>query len=595
MKPVSRNQFGTADPSTQCAVTNNTTLPAVVVIPTTSTNDDGTGAIQVYDQNLEVLPLAEGGYTIDIGSTGTVTLNQTYTDPTTGKPEPAIAYDLLISDSVWYFPLANLGVLQNFMAKPPVYPPQTATADTQSSIANAAAFCQAIEANPTSGLATAYQAAMQGTQDTVNSNLNSGPQPANSVSNTIESGVNAFFQSTKQYQNVTLANLVAVQSYYKAFPFVWGQYGKVTYYLYTSNGTATSFAGTLSLAPPTTINLTLPNGGYTCTFTPALNPSDTTTVAVDTSKAMTLTYGNWVFVNSLTQDIPDVAVRGTFQLQSFFTHVQTDTNIIPVITGSVYGNTCIGFDSPQLSNDSSSTFWNSLFHPQNSAQIFQSIMTIGGALMFLHFIGTTLYGIGKWAKGLASSSKPATIEDLQKQIGDLTDALNAKIDTAVRQISAGNEAPAANPADAMSSIAEDSTVVLDNLNAGSVINSLDAQASSVESLAAFESEMSSAQLQQLESAATGIQNSNSAIQNANPSELGEVVSQQQAALPEIQENISNLSESLSSELSQQAKQDIADNTDLVNELQEAMENAEESAKSAPTDDDPPAEDPIMPE
>jgi hypothetical protein len=62
--------------------------------------------------------------------------------------------------------------------------------------------------------------------------------------------------------------------------------------------------------------------GYTCSFAPAVNPSDTGKADVDTSKAVSLTYDNHVFVDDINASTPKIALKGNFQLKRVFTEIR---------------------------------------------------------------------------------------------------------------------------------------------------------------------------------------------------------------------------------------------------------------------------------
>lgn len=585
------------DTSKECKVTNQNSTDAVVIIPTTSDEGSDSGSIAVYDQNLEILQLVEGGYTIKAGQSGTVVLDQYYNDPKTGQSTYSLVYNLLVSTAQWYYPLANIGVMQNIFSTPPAYAPQTATVAQQQSIQNADLFYQTIQAYPTSQLAKNYQAAMSGTITSSSAQADGSPNSTQNTSDNITQSVNAFFQSTKQFQNVTLDALVAVESYYDKFPFIWAEYKTTTYYLYSSDGKTTSFVGQLLLQQPGTLDLTLVNGGYTCTFTPAKDPSNLNSVDVDSSKAMTLTYTNAVFVNDINVDIPAVALKGLFQLKRLFTQQPADTQVIPVITGSVDGITCIGFDQPQKQDDKSgSDFWNTLFHPKNSAEVFNSIMEIGGAIMMMHFFATSLYGIGKWLKEKISGKDPVTTnDDFSKKLDDFQKSMNDKIDDAVNKISNGKDAAPQNPDDAINEIVEENGSVVDNLNSANLQDGLQAQAENIEELAQYESQMNMEQLQSLESNATDIKNANDALSNASQDDLHDVVQEQQANFTDIQNNMNDLTNQLDSSLSEQSKAQIEENAEISQQVSDDVENAEKNQSEDENAEDPEIDDPIVPE
>ena len=411
------------DPTKEISITNSTPASITVLLPTLSAQTQDANGTLVYDQNLEVLSSVDGAKSIPVSTAKTFVLDQSYTDPDTGQPAYSTIYDLLPSTANWYSPVANLGVMQSF-DDPPAYPPQTVTADSVKAFQNAATFVQTISAYPTSAITTSYQQAMNQAQNNASGQASGSANSGDAVAGTITGTVDDFFKTTKSFGDVTLAAVVAVQTYYGTFPFVWAEYaaGTTTYYLYKSDSTATSFVGTVSLTPPATIDVSKPNGGYTCTFKPAANGSDTTNVNVSTTGVKVLTYAGGLFVDDVNSDVPAIAVKGTFQIKSLFTTKPADTQIISVLTGTVNGSTCIGFDSAQLSSDPNASFWDTLFHPKNAAQIFQSVMEIGGALMLLVFAGQMLHGMYKWARGLGT--KPATIEGVNERIASMQESID---------------------------------------------------------------------------------------------------------------------------------------------------------------------------
>lgn len=587
------------DPTKEIKVANTTGASIAVLMPTLGAPVQPGNGVQVYDQDLELMESTDGSFTIADGASATFVLDQTYVDPDTKKVEYSTVYDLLVSSASWYSPVDNLGVMQSFDT-PPSYPDQAVTKASAAALANAAQFVQTISAYPTSQLTQDYQAALKGAVKAGGTAADGSPGSSEAVSGAIDGGVATFFKGTKTYKDVTLAGVVATQNYYDSFPFVWAQYATTspttTYYLYSSDGKTTSFVGTIGLTKPTTIDLTVVNGGYTCTFTPASNPSDTTTVAVDASKSTSLTYSDGLFVDDVNSDVPQIAVKGTFQVKRLFTATPTDTQVITVLTGTIDGAVSIGFDSPQKKDDpANSAFWNALFHPKNSSQIFQSIMTIGGAVMLLAFVGTTAYSIYKWARGLAGAKEPTTAQLLQKQQDDLGKMMQDKIDAAVKKMSNGQDQAPSDADAAATEITEATQSVVDNQNAGRLSDGFEAQADSLQELALYESSMSQQQLLELEAQGTAVQDGAKALDNATQDQLGDVVTAQTTALGDVQSGVSTLTTELSSEVSSQSAADIAANDTLATEAANDVADAEANADGDTTDGDPVADDPIFPE
>jgi hypothetical protein len=589
-----------SDPSQLCKVTNQSGNDAVVMIPTTSTPTSTSGDIVVYNQSLAVLATVEGGTIINNTATGTVTLDQTYIDPTTKAVTPSILYELLICDASWYSPVANLSVMQSFTS-PGTYAPQTATSAEAKSLSDAGSFIQTTQAYPRSKLTTDYQAALTGASSSAKTAADGSSGSAQATSDSITDTTNTFFQSTEGYKGVTLAAVVAMQSYYANFPFVWAQYSAsaVTYYLYGNDikTKTTTFEGTMVLTPPKTIDLSKVNGGYIVIFNPAKTPADTSTVDVDTSKAVALTYDNGLFVDQPGGDIQNIAVKGMFMLKRNLTLVQTDISILPVITGTTYGVTALGFNSPQLSTSANDEFWDALFDPKTSSQVFQSIMTLGGAVMMLHFAATSLWGIGKWMKEKIAGSKDtkasATKDDL-KEADEAQKPLSDQMDADVKAISDGTQTAPDSLEDAQSTIDEASGSLGNNMNAGQIGNGLEAQAKSAETLEQYASEMTTEQMESLESVATNVKSTSEDLNTAVDSQedLGTAVDTAQKSMLEINTSSSQLADDLGTTISTQEADQIKANEAATTEASETVDEMQESSEKETTDDDPIADDPI---
>lgn len=416
----------TADTSKLCSVANNSGVDIVVVMPLTDGETPDSGSTITANKDFEIPKATGGGTTIKNSATDTVTLNRTVVDPDSGDTINETLYDLWVSAANWYSPINNLSVQWDRKAKK--YPDQTVSADDVTAITEAFTFYQTISAYPNSKLA----------QDYVTAANASDPTDDDSTSPIV-----AFFAGTKQYTHVNLANLVAVEAYYESFVFGWAQYKSCTYYLYSSDGSTTSFQGTLVLTQPTAIDLTKDNSGYTCQFVPAVTPTDTSKLDVDPSQAKTLTYTGGLFVDDTTDDMPAIALKGSFQLKRTFTKVSDDKTIIPVISGTINGATCLGFDASQATDpkESDTQQWlDSLFNPKGAAQIFNSVMQILGALMMLHFVATTLYGVGKWIKNKATGTKPATPDDIAKELKQMREDMKAEREGRFKKLSNNKDA-----------------------------------------------------------------------------------------------------------------------------------------------------------
>ena len=444
VKPATKTDVAATptQPNKLCKVTNNSGTDIVVGTPITSDETENTTPIVSVNKDFEILYTSSGDTVIKDSGTDSVTLDRTHLDATTKQPVYTKGYDLLISSSTWLTPIANIGVALNPITK--VFKPQTVTADSKTAMQQTADFYQTIAAYPTSKLAKDYIAAMNGTSDDADSKADGSADSATNVSNSIEGGVSGFFASTKSYQKVTMANIVAIEAYYNMFPFVWANFAdSTTYYLYSSDGNATSFQGALSLRKSGNIDITKPNGGYTCSFAPAVNPTDTSKTDVNTGAAKSLTYSNGLFTDDVNADIPQIALKGAFSLKRTFTKDPNDTKVIVIISGTVNGATCLGFDQTQATkaDDTTQDWLNSLFHPTTAAGIFNSVMQILGALMMLHFVVSTLWGIGKWIREkVGGGDTTVKADELKAQKESFSSDTKAKIDSIYEKLNADKNA-----------------------------------------------------------------------------------------------------------------------------------------------------------
>jgi hypothetical protein len=585
----------TPDPTKEIVINNNSGAVAVVLMPMIGSKPDA-GATQVYGQSLEMLASITGTPTIPKNGNATFLLDQYYTDPDTKTQKYSTIYNLLVSSASWYVPVANLGVMQNIFATPPNFPPQTITSDDAAALQNAAVFFQTISAYPTSALAKGYQSAMSGTLDNAAAAADGSANSSSNAANAISGGADAFFKSTKTFQNVTLAGLVAMENFYNNFPFVWAEYKTTTYYLYSSDGKTTSFSGTMTLTEPASLDITKANGGYGCSFAPAVNPTDTTSVDVDTSRAKTLTYANGLFVDDVDSDIPQIAVKGTFQIKRFFTQVSTDTNILTVLTGSINGATVIGFDAPQKSNDpGGSAYWDAIFHPKNSAQIFQAIMTIGGAVMMLFFFGQIAYGLYSKLRGLTNTKEPTTADMFKTQREALEDMFDAKIDELTKRMSNGRDQAPEDPDAALDDIDASVLEVGDNIDAALLKMGLESEASSLEEMAKFSENMTQEELVKLEQLGGDLQQANAALDGATPETISSVVAEQTTAFSALRADVKTFTEQLSEKLDDAAKAEIQQNSELSEAINDAIEDTAENNAENAADENPAGEDPVIPE
>lgn len=421
------------DTSKQCVITNNSGKDIVVALAIETDETTSPDAIEAFSGQLEILITSDSSTVIKNSNTGTVTLNRSYVTNGNGYVHD---YNLVLSDKDWIYPLAALPVTRQTINGTPGYAPKTLSADEETAISQAAAFYQTITVYPDTQLANDYFTALKQAIPAGLDQADGSPGSANAIADAMTNVLTSFFEKTTAYNKVTLADLVAVNNYYNNFPSVWAQYkNSLTYYLYGSDGTTATFAGTLSLQKSGPIDITKASGGYTCTFTPAVNPTDTATTGVDTASAVTLTYADGIFTNDTNAAAPEIALKGSFMLQKIFTGATDDKSVLTVMTGKANGVPCIGFDAPQTDgtsvpkvapvalSGSIEKYWDTLMHPKKQHEWIVTILTFVGAVLLVPLTINAIYQVYRVIRSKAQTNEPLTRQFLENRAADISSNL----------------------------------------------------------------------------------------------------------------------------------------------------------------------------
>lgn len=574
----------TVDSSKLITITNNVTASICVLMPVINDPSNPATEVMVYGQDLELLISTNKNTSIQSSNSQTFMLDQYYTDPTTKQKKYATLYNMLVSTTDWFFPVANLSAIQ-IMSK---YQPETVTNSSLKSMQDAAAFLQTISAYPTSSLATRFQNAMKKTTNDARNAADGSLGSTDAVLASITNNVNAFFKSTIKYRDVTLESFVAVQTYYKSFPFIWSGFNDKTFYLYSSTkNKTTQFMGAITLTRPAKLDVTKPNAGYHCSFAPAVTPSNTTSVAVDSSKSKDLVYLDGLFVDENDPDSPSLAVNGQFMVKSQFTQNSSDTDIIPVLIGYVNGIVSIGFDQAQKSNDEKNSDYSSvLFHPRGVEQIIQCVMSWGGAIMMLTFLGQTVFGMYKLVKGLFAAKKPTMRDVFESRMKAIEDLLKEQNQQAAQRMSDNKMQPPEDIDAAQQELNEVLEDIFDEISANKLYDASEAMASSCEELATYMTEMESSEIIILESISEEVEQLFSDVEKVTPETLHALVTEQLQEMKELHAKMADFIDSVSESLNEQVSETLSSNQDAVNELNEQLAESQQEQHDIPEDDDP---------
>src|SRR5678815_6007068 len=199
------------DLSKLCTITNNSGKDLVVTLAVNADETTSQDAVIAANQQVEILKTSAGNTVIKNGNAATVTLDHSY-KPGADETGYVQDYDLIVSDSTWLYPLADLAVVQQGSNGTASYAPQTVDAANQAPMAQAFDFYQTIAAYPSSQLATDYMTTLVQARDTASANADGSPGSAEAVADAIENTMDSFFKGTDPYKDVTLADIVAVDN-----------------------------------------------------------------------------------------------------------------------------------------------------------------------------------------------------------------------------------------------------------------------------------------------------------------------------------------------------------------------------------------------
>ncbi len=113
------------DTSTECEVSNQTTVNTVLMTPILSVAADRTDTKKNFYQKWEVL---KGGLTIKTIASGKIIPDQHVKNTKTGEMMHVFLYKKLINNADRYALLTNLSVMQDVTVTPPSYTEQKVTA-----------------------------------------------------------------------------------------------------------------------------------------------------------------------------------------------------------------------------------------------------------------------------------------------------------------------------------------------------------------------------------------------------------------------------------------------------------------------------------
>lgn len=354
------------------SITNTTDADVVVI--NASTEDDQS-VEQFYERSLKILETANGQKLIKAGSTENINLEEA-------------VYNIILARADNLFPVKAATVALDSDTQ--TYAPVTVTTADAERMKLAAKFQQILTAFSTSSLASDFATALADSDATKAA---------------------AFFNATDDYKTLTVDDVVAVQTYYAVYPFVWAYYGgEKNYGLHSTDGVTNKYAGYIALINESTVLL---NGdksipGFTATY-------------VNGATSTPLYYSAGQFVDDAASASPGICLQGLFVLKSSLTKSDDDQAIVAVLIGVINGESVLGYDEEQtVQNDGQLrdvlSSLDILLHPDDTE----------GWLELAGIVLATLLGFGVLCKGLytaikwASTTTPLTPEEIRDRIREVT-------------------------------------------------------------------------------------------------------------------------------------------------------------------------------
>lgn len=284
------------------SITNNTDADVVVMSAFT---DDDQSVEQLYERSLTVLKTADGQSFIKAGAAAAVALDVT-------------TYTVIVARADNLFPVKT--ALVKLDGDAPTAPLLTVTGEDAGRMKLAAKFQQMITAFPTSSLATDFATALKDLDPTK---------------------ADTFFKATEEYKTLTIDDVVAVQTYYAVYPFVWACYGgSKNYGLHACDGVTNRPAGYISLTNECAVPLSGDKNdpGFTITYT-------------NQDVSQPLYYANGQFVDDVNSESPAICLQGLFALKSDLTKNDSDNAIVAVLIGTINEESILGYDQEQDAGD----------------------------------------------------------------------------------------------------------------------------------------------------------------------------------------------------------------------------------------------------
>lgn len=536
-------------------VTNKTT-GTVTAISAVSSSSNSAGMI--YEMGLSYLPTDKQNNTLPSAETTNVTL-----DGQTSSGDYQSIYDVIFAQPSNAFPVDDTSAVLPILGDS--YPAYTIPSSASDAMQNSYNFFRMIQAYPTSTLAKNFNQALTKEQSNQSQTTPSSTNP-----------IDAFFGSTKNYQNCTAVTYAAVLSYVQTFAGASvGFVSNYTFYLYSANSDKVSESGTVSFDlndVKSPFDLSDNNAGYTIVFKDS------------NGKSTPLFYNQGQFVSDIKSDFPDICLQITWASNNQVNGTKTSPNtIVPIMAGFINGVKATGTATKQdISSGKSTWGW-----PSTVTGWFGLVMGVGGAIMFGDWIIQKFRAKSKARAETERANNERQITDDQNQ------ALNERIDNLAEETAKNNQA-ILDRLQSGEKFSQDLSAVDNQVtNALNDVNLSDAQAVMEMQIAEYGDQISALAeygvTPELENAASTLREAARDVANANtPDQMKAARDKWDPKLEEVQNTVNDRVESLGNEISAQTRNDInASNENLedLSEMQESLEEQQRQEEQGDADED----------
>jgi hypothetical protein len=597
--------MATEDANKTCKIINNSGNDIMIALPVGADETSGPNAVPAFNKDLEILKTSGGGSIIKNGSTDSVLLERTF-KPDTNKDDQIDDYDLLISDSTWIYPLVSRSVEPQASNGSTSFEPQTITTDNKQGMSQAVDFYQTIFAYPSSKLTRDFATMLKGVKQIALLKADGSSGSMKAVADTISNTVNTFFQATDSYKKVTLDAFVAVDSYYKNFPFVWAQYKDDTsYFLYGCDGSTATFEGVLSLKKSGPVDISKPNGGYTCQLLPAVDPKDTGKIDVDVTRAISLTYDDGLFSADANTSNTKLGLQGMFNLKRLFTGNEIDNSILTIMIGNINGMKCIGFDKPQqtskdamlvsatTSGSDIEKYWDSLIHPKNQYQVMISLLTLAGIILLIPSVAGAIYSIYRLVKFKAQMNEDMDGNTVEEKWQHSEDSFQSDDELRFGNMFGPGGEKEWIEVD-FNRREEFDAMARNDLRANKLMEAYQLQEKSLAKAMEFSSSMNARENAMAQSALDDVRAAADKLRDAAPAELKDVLPELYKKFDSINTNIADLIKTAEINFTREAVEFIDEQVGLANKIFDGIQDSIKNEEQENANDDPVAGDHILP-